>query len=83
MPECNAHNIDLIALFDEMLAQMQEPGQREAMDKAFRATPEELGNAAVGTTIDGNAKFLVGKKGEIARKAEEAKLEQNAKDIKI
>lgn len=35
------------------------------------------------SVIDGNAKYLVGNRGEIARKAEEAKLEQNAKDIKL
>lgn len=32
---------------DELLESMQQPGQREAMQKAFDATPEELGKAAV------------------------------------
>lgn len=32
---------------DELLESMQGPKQREAMDKAFHATPEELGKAAV------------------------------------
>lgn len=37
----------LTAEFDEMLERMQAPGAREAMDRAFHATPEELGKAAV------------------------------------
>ena len=32
---------------DELLESMQQPGQREAMQSAFSATPEELGKAAV------------------------------------
>jgi len=32
---------------DEMLARMQEPGFREKMDRAFAASPAEIGNAAV------------------------------------
>jgi hypothetical protein len=32
---------------DELLKRMQEPGQREAMQSAFTATPKELGEAAV------------------------------------
>ena len=32
---------------DKMLAQMQAPGAREAMQRAFDATPEQLGEAAV------------------------------------
>jgi hypothetical protein len=31
---------------DELLERMQAPGQREKMQKAFNATPEELGQAA-------------------------------------
>lgn len=34
------------AEYDEMFQQMQGPGQREAMDRLFNATPEELGEAA-------------------------------------
>ncbi len=33
--------------FDAMLAQMQAPGQREAMTRAFNASPQEMGRAAV------------------------------------
>jgi hypothetical protein len=40
-------DIDLTGLFDEMFAKMQTPEARKAMDKAFHATPEELGKAAV------------------------------------
>lgn len=32
---------------DAMLERMQRPGAREAMQKAFEATPEELGEVAV------------------------------------
>lgn len=32
---------------DELLKKMQLPGARQAMDKAFNASPEELGAAAV------------------------------------
>lgn len=37
----------LTAEFDEMLARMQEPGAEEAMLRAFRASPEELGRLAL------------------------------------
>lgn len=37
----------LTAEFDEMLVRMQDPGAEEAMLKAFRASPEELGRAAL------------------------------------
>ena len=40
-------DLDFTGLFDKMLAEMQQPGQREAMQKAFDAKPEELGKAAV------------------------------------
>lgn len=33
--------------FDALLARMQAPGARAAMDAAFNATPEDLGTAAV------------------------------------
>ena len=44
---CNVFNIDFNGVFDEMLERMQAPGQREAVQSAFEATPEELGKAAV------------------------------------
>jgi len=44
---CNVFDMDLTGVFDEMLEQMQAPGQREAAQSAFTATPEELGKAAV------------------------------------
>jgi antitoxin Phd len=37
----------LEAYFDELLARMQTPEAREGAKKAFDATPEELGKAAV------------------------------------
>jgi len=37
----------LEAYFDELLARMQTPEAREGAEKAFKATPEELGKAAV------------------------------------
>ena len=41
-------NIDLGGNWaDELLESLQAPGQREAMQKAFDAKPEELGKAAV------------------------------------
>jgi hypothetical protein len=40
-------DLDLTGVFDEMLDRMQAPGQREAMQSAFSATPKELGEAAV------------------------------------
>ena len=41
-------NIDLSGNWaDELLEKLQQPGQREAMQKAFDAKPEELGKAAV------------------------------------
>lgn len=33
--------------FDEMFEKMQTPESREAMDRAYHATPEELGNNAM------------------------------------
>lgn len=33
--------------FDELLANMQTPGARAAMERAFHATPRQLGKAAV------------------------------------
>jgi hypothetical protein len=47
MAVCNVFEIDFNGIFDEMLDRMNEPGQREAMDAAFHATPEEMGKAAV------------------------------------
>lgn len=38
---------DLEAHFDQLVATMQTPAQREAEDKLFGATPEQLGAAAV------------------------------------
>lgn len=35
--------------FDALLARMQRPGSRKAMQAAFEATPEELGRVAVAT----------------------------------
>lgn len=37
----------LEAYFDEMLARMQTPEARDGARRAFNATPEELGKAAV------------------------------------
>jgi antitoxin Phd len=37
----------LSAEFDALLARMQRPGQRRVMQAAFRASPKELGAAAV------------------------------------
>ena len=37
----------LSAEFDALLARMQRPGSRKAMQAAFEATPEELGRVAV------------------------------------
>ena len=42
-PEINR----LTAEFDDLLARMQRPGAREAMDRAYHASPEELGKAAL------------------------------------
>jgi hypothetical protein len=44
--QCNVFDPELDSVFDEMLDRMQAPGQREAMDEAFHATPEELGQSA-------------------------------------
>ena len=38
---------DLADRFDELLQRMQEPQAKQAVAKAFDATPEELGRAAV------------------------------------
>jgi hypothetical protein len=38
---------DLKAKFDDLLARMQTPAARKAMDKAFYASPAEVGKAAV------------------------------------
>lgn len=35
---------------DELLAEMQKPGVRAAMDAAFHASPQEMGRAAVAAT---------------------------------
>jgi antitoxin Phd len=46
----NAHRAELEALrgeFDQLLARMQTPAARAAMDSAFHATPKDLGKAAV------------------------------------
>ncbi len=46
----NAHRAELEALsekFDRFLARMQTPAARAGMNAAFRATPKELGKAAV------------------------------------
>jgi prevent-host-death family protein len=37
----------LSAEFDSMLLRMQRPGARRSMQKAFRASPKQLGRAAV------------------------------------
>lgn len=42
-PEINL----LTAEFDDLLARMQGPEASEAMDHAFHASPEELGQAAL------------------------------------
>jgi hypothetical protein len=57
--QCNVFDPDLDAVFDEMLDRMQKPGQREAMQSAFEATPEELGEAAVkqATQIDSDTRY--------------------------
>jgi hypothetical protein len=50
MPESNTAPLNLSTLtkkYDEMFERMQKPGAREAMQRAFEATPEELGKAAV------------------------------------
>jgi prevent-host-death family protein len=38
---------DLVVEYDTLLERMQTPAARKAMDKAFNATPEQLGRAAV------------------------------------
>lgn len=38
---------ELTAEFDELLASMQEPGKRRGIQRAFDASPAELGKAAV------------------------------------
>ena len=46
----NAHRTELENLsreFDALLARMQRPAVRASMNAAFRATPKELGKAAV------------------------------------
>ena len=46
----NAHRAELETLseeFDGLLARMQTPAARAGMNAAFRATPKELGKAAV------------------------------------
>lgn len=43
MPDLDA----LTAEFNDILARMQEPGSEEAMLRAFRASPEELGRLAL------------------------------------
>ena len=46
----NAHRVELETLteeFDGLLARMQAPASRAAMNAAFHATPKELGKAAV------------------------------------
>jgi prevent-host-death family protein len=45
-PPTNTLN-DLRASFDEMLARMQSPRSRAGVRAAFRATPKQLGKAAV------------------------------------
>lgn len=37
----------LSAEFDSLLLRMQQPGARRSMQKAFRASPQQLGRAAV------------------------------------
>lgn len=39
---------EMRAQFDALVERMQTPEARAAMDRAFRATPEELGAAARG-----------------------------------
>lgn len=55
---------------DELLERMQAPGQREKMQKAFNATPEELGKAAVEQAKSSNAEVirLVSEIQDIAKK---------------
>jgi hypothetical protein len=56
MFSCNVFDLDLDGVFDEMLDRMQQPGQREAMQSAFEATPEELGEAAV-KQVDSDTRY--------------------------
>ena len=56
MAVCNVFEIDFNGIFDEMLEKMQQPGQREAMQSAFEATPEELGKAAV-AQVDSDTRY--------------------------
>jgi hypothetical protein len=42
-PEINRLSVE----FDDLLSRMQRPGAREAMDRAFHASPQELGEAAL------------------------------------
>ena len=45
---------DLSAEFDALLARMQTPGARKGVDAAFRASPAELGRAAVAAAASGH-----------------------------
>jgi hypothetical protein len=56
MFSCNVFDPELDKVFDEMLDRMQAPGQREAMQSAFEATPEELGEVAV-KQIDSDTRY--------------------------
>lgn len=48
LTKADAPDLDaLTAEFDEMLARMQTPEAEAAMLRAFRASPEELGRAAL------------------------------------
>lgn len=42
---------DLTAEFDDLLARMQKPAARKGVDLAFRASPTELGRAAVAAAV--------------------------------
>ncbi len=42
---------DLTAEFDDLLARMQMPAARKGVDRAFRASPAELGRAAVAAAV--------------------------------
>ena len=68
---CNVFDMDLTGVFDEMLEQMQAPGQREAMQSAFHATPKELGEAAVAQAAkEKSALDLLGDIQEIVKKSD-------------
>lgn len=70
MARCNVFDMDLDGVFDELLDSMQQPGQREAMQSAFAATPKELGEAAVAQAKEKSELELLGDIQDIARKSD-------------